>query len=434
MIYISDSDDVNGTSELWIADQNGDLESVPYNSIVFGNCEYRKAADYGYGYNFLVSYGDNNGTVLKIKRQPNLETVLMFYKHTTGGKATIKYGDITEHIDTYSETSDFLNILLPPSTVVYIIEKVICLIAIVLLSIITYPIVSALRNSEYISEPSYTFHGTRDTSIDIVRTAAAFFVVLVHSFLADGYYNTPIEDPIMIGMTVVRWIALLGVPLFMLLTGFLCIYRVGITKNWLGFLPGFVLYVLITIICDVVIDGIVKKSDISFNGIITDIIGFTHAWYVKMYLGLVIMMPFLNWLWQAINDRCKKNLVASMLLLTALGTLGIDILPSYFSILYPVTYYFIGAYLRENPITMKNHQLVGLLIIVLFLQTIFTVADTNDGLFNWTLFGVENCNYNSFIVVVSAVLVFTLLSRIKIKNAFFRSSFHLSEETRLVYI
>lgn len=435
VVHADGGNDVNGSSELWIAagEQSLDLENAPYNSMVNGECEFRRAADFGYGYDFLVSYGDNEGSEIFINLNEKSEAVLMFYKHMSGGKATITYGDIIQHIDTYSENPQMQNVFLSPSPVVAAAEKIISLFVIALLTLLMYRLISALSKPEYSSE--HGMCGERNPSIDIVKITAAFFVVLVHSFREVGYYNTPISGSIMTGLTVIRWLALTCVPLFMIATGYLCIYKSGIARRWSGLIPVLVLYSLITILRDVILNGVLKYSVFSVGGIVNDIIGVTYAWYLEMYVGLVLLMPFLNRLWRTLDNRGKKNLVASMLLLTSLNTVGCDILPNYFSILYPVTYYFIGAFLRENPITMKSWKVAVMLAAVLFFETLFTVTQAAGGIFSWKNFGGEFCNYNAFIVIASAVLLFTLLNRVNVKNAFCKKILSISGRNTLgVYL
>ena len=414
-VHTNGGNSVNGASEIWIASTGSfDLEHSPEISIIRGNCEYRKASDYGYQFDFLISYGENSGTDLAIQCRSILKNGLLFYKHPAGGKAIVSYGNSVQTIDTYSETPQMYEINLGSPEAVYAIETIICIAAIAALTFPMFKIATSLMNNEYIY--IYNKENRRDPSIDIVRTAAAFFVVLVHSFLADGYYSVPLNDPAMFGLTIIRWLALTCVPLFMLITGYLCINRTSITKSWLGFVPGFALFAVLMVIRSILVGNVIQGVPITYSGLMTDIFGVKYAWYVEMYVGLILLMPFLNKLWAAIDDHNKKTLIGAMLILTCLGTLGTDEMPDYYVFLYPVTYYFIGAYLREKPITIKTWKLGVMLLSVLLLETICTIYTANGGVFQWTTFGNGQCNYNAFIVTVSAVLVFTLLYRIKIKN------------------
>lgn len=407
-----------------------DLEGTPQRSTIYGNCEYRKAVDFGYGYNFLISYGENHGTVMQIKVTGIPGDGLTFYKHPAGGAATVVYGNITEHIDTYAETPELTSISLTPLWVTSIFDVVLPAAEVVLLSFVIYRIATILQNSDKSKEKKLVC-GEHSSSIDVVRTAAAFLVVFVHSFLAIDYYQTPLNDSVMIGMTMVRWFALICVPLFMIITGYLCIYRTGILQNWLGSLPIWILYAMITAIVDIVWNGYMHRDVFSVMGVVTDIVGCRYAWYVEMYAGLIILMPFLNKMWKALGDNEKNVLIAAMLLLTAMNTLGIDILPSYFLRLYPVTYYFIGAYLREKPITLGTGKLILALVATLALETIYMVTQTKGGVFDWSVLGGAECHYNVFIVVVSAVLGFTLLNRIHLKNRFVKKLFQIMGKNTL---
>jgi surface polysaccharide O-acyltransferase-like enzyme len=112
------------------------------------------------------------------------------------------------------------------------------------------------------------------------------------------------------------------------------------------------------------------KEDITLLKGLLNILDFQqYSWYVNMYLGLYLMMPFLNALWRALEGReAQRTLLGALLLLTVLpSVLNIydfvtegallrpwltqtryGLVPHWWRHIYPITYYYIGAYVRRN--------------------------------------------------------------------------------------
>ena len=72
----------------------------------------------------------------------------------------------------------------------------------------------------------------RDIGLDLTRILAFLAVPSVHFFLNSTYYDTAIVGPRMALMTVMRTAFMVCVPLYMLLSGYLCW---GITKSFSPF-------------------------------------------------------------------------------------------------------------------------------------------------------------------------------------------------------
>ena len=97
-------------------------------------------------------------------------------------------------------------------------------------------------------------------------------------------------------------------------------------------------------------------------GSLDAVLGFqNYSWYVEMYLGLALLIPFLNAVWSTISDRTgHRCLILILMALTILPSavdmlLGHSLLPDWWKGLYPVTYYYLGAYLRQYDGTSGTH-------------------------------------------------------------------------------
>lgn len=202
----------------------------------------------------------------------------------------------------------------------------------------------------------------RTYGIDLARTVAICFVLAVHSFLYNGFYDQPLQGISMAVGMILRMAFISAVPLFLILTGFLCINRRWSKGYYRKLLPVLLVYLLASIVCILVRKFWVGEA-ISFLGFfrrILDFSGAPYGWYVEMYIGLFLIMPFLNAGWGALDDRKKKVLVITLAAMTALPPLinqVYQIVPEWWTGIYPLTYYFLGAWLREHPIQAKRRWL-----------------------------------------------------------------------------
>ncbi len=279
----------------------------------------------------------------------------------------------------------------------------------------------------------------RNLNLDLTRFAAVFSVVAVHFFLNSGYYNTPITGGEMFTATVFRTLFMVCVPLFLLLTGYLMsgkqVECEG--KKLLGFygkLSSVIIpYVTVTIL--ILVWRILYKGDeMTFRSCVFTLLDYAHySWYVEMYIGLYLLIPFLNIIWKNLeSEKSQRAAVIVLLVLTTLPTLinvwnfnvdgwwinpamsktYNDIIPEWWVTVYPVTYYFIGAYIRRNVDFLKAKPL-GYFIAFVGCVVAF-------GLFNfWRSNGAvfvkgSWCGWNGFQNVTTSVLLFMFINSLKL--------------------
>lgn len=192
----------------------------------------------------------------------------------------------------------------------------------------------------------------RDTRLDLIRALAAFLVVSVHFFLNNGYYQTAMAGERMLVMSMMRMAFMTCVPLFLLLTGYLCCRKALTPRYYLGLARVLLTYALCAIVCLGARSA--GGEELSLGRRVKSLLDFSAApygWYIEMYIGLFLLIPFLNILWSALETRAKRRaLVGTLLALTtlpALANLRWSLLPDWWTNLYPLAYYFLGAYFAE---------------------------------------------------------------------------------------
>lgn len=226
---------------------------------------------------------------------------------------------------------------------------------------------------------------SRNPACDIIRIFAFLSVICVHFFMNSGFYSVTISGTRLYFMTVARCFFMVCVPLFLVLTGFLMCnkklekgYYCKITKTLF-------VYVCASILC-ILFKKFYLHQEWGLKDSFFGTLGFTgasYSWYVEMYIGLFLIIPFLNGAYHSLETKKHKLiLVMTMLFLTALPSVMnifvfdsydfwsspitrweyTKIIPSFFTTLYPVTYYFIGCFIREfKP---KPNRILNLFMIL----------------------------------------------------------------------
>ncbi len=254
----------------------------------------------------------------------------------------------------------------------------------------------------------------REFGMDIVRILAILFVPFIHFFGNAEYYTCPLEGKTMLYATVLRWLVLTAVPLFMIITGYFKIYKQADFAHYKSIFP-----ILAT---HIVICAIRLWTDANFHQIeltreyVTDkLLYFNYGWYVRLYIGLTLIIPFLNKCWAALSSRAQKeNLIVTLLILTSMGPLVYDIIPATWLALYVPCYYFIGAYIKEYKI--KINPILNILLIgaALYITSAATVNQANGGVFDWSYLGyLNNSGYSSLPAFIISALIVILLSDLK---------------------
>ena len=247
------------------------------------------------------------------------------------------------------------------------------------------------------------------------------------------------------------------VPLFMILTGYLMSKKELKKGYYKGVRKTVIVFILATIVCMVfksihetpaakdafyrfdlvtmfdAIGATRKYNLINFIFGTLDFTGANYSWYIEMYIGLFLIAPFLNLAYNKLNSQKQKRiLVITFVAISILPTLFNifnfqsaewwvtpttsdefqKLIPAFWLSIYPVTYYFVGAYLREYGLKWRTLTLTALLCVSLFVFTVFNWFRSYGGGFKTGSYGY----WYGFMPFVLAVLFFELLTRIRTDN------------------
>ena len=236
----------------------------------------------------------------------------------------------------------------------------------------------------------------RSPNLDIIRIFALFCVVGVHFFVHTDFYAYHVNSLNMYIMTVLRSFFAVCVPLFIILTGYLMKNKTLSVKFYKGIVKTMAIYLLASV-GNYIYRIAVIKEDMSVLSMLTGILDFTtaeYAWYVEMYIGLFLLIPFLNLIYNNLENKSHKlALVFTLIFLTSApsvlnvwnfaspssfilpsaNTHYIALVPDWWSGLYPLTYYFIGCWLREYGLGISRRKNAVLLAVSVLFWGLFNI-------------------------------------------------------------
>lgn len=138
---------------------------------------------------------------------------------------------------------------------------------------------------------------THIIGLDVLRALAIASVVGGHFFMNTVFGQTPVDTPSMFVQGAVQYLlTTIGVPLFLMLTGYLNSNK----RLTAGYFSKVVRVVVSYVLISIVTYGILLttgEESFSVKGFINGLCGFNiirYGWYINMYIGLFMLIPALN--------------------------------------------------------------------------------------------------------------------------------------------
>ena len=254
----------------------------------------------------------------------------------------------------------------------------------------------------------------RSFGLDIIRAFAVLFVLCTHFFLNTEFYKVPFTGGSMLIQAFLRWMFIICVPLFMMLTGYLQVKKEAGSNYYENLTSVLGIYILYSVLA-ILVRVLYFKEQETLIVWLSDIIGFRangYSWYINMYIGLYLLIPFLNIVFNNLkNQREHRRLLFTMIFITALpgffnnipGYINIFRFPDWWMTLYPITYYFLGAYIREYKIKI-NKTVAGILLIATILVETIISAFFSRGRNFYNAVG----DYGSILILIQTALFFLI--------------------------
>ena len=265
----------------------------------------------------------------------------------------------------------------------------------------------------------------RDPSLDIIRCFAFMLVVTVHFFLRSGIYDVPVDSLRMFLVCTIRSFCVACVPLFILLTGYLQKNKKPEAAYFVKLIPVLTVYVICAL------------ANIAFNNyygmwhdgpvqVVLKVLNFKgarYAWYVEMYIALFLFSPYLNLIWNGLENVHQRRVLIGIMIFVSIAPSILNVwrvaspdwwlmpsavrkydklIPAWWKNLYPVTYYLIGCYLAEYRVRMKRGKCIGWIAFWTVFAGAFNFWRSRPG----TFYSAAWSNYASPFTCMIAVLLF----------------------------
>ena len=203
------------------------------------------------------------------------------------------------------------------------------------------------------------------------------------------------------------------VPLFLMLSGYLQNRKTPTVKYYVNYLHIYIPYLLLGVI-SLTAGALYTHQSLSVRDFVSSLVNFytcEYSWFVMMYTGLFLLIPFLNAMYNGLETKGQKQVL--ILVFFALSHLP-SLLNSYIQIysvwwmrLFPVTYYFIGAYCSEYKPSKSASWYFRWLLVLLAAFTVYDVFYIHgDGS------RVPGYSYDNYQVLVIGFFVFRWLGSI----------------------
>lgn len=266
---------------------------------------------------------------------------------------------------------------------------------------------------------------TRIIGLDLIRSFAILFVIAGHFFVLNTPFRSTTFDGIsMFIQALFNPLFQTGVPLFLLLTGYLNSNKIVSKRYYKGCVRVLVAYLFFSIIT-ILFRKYYLHEDLSWLKWILKIFDFSaipYAWYIEMWIGLFLLTPFLNMMYKAIpSQRQKQILILTLYVMTALPDLfnryGLHLAPGFWASCYPLTFFFAGSYIHEYRPRVDSWKLWLIMLLLCMINPVFNVLFVH----NHTLIQIAGGPWGIFGTVV-AIAFFLLFYQTDFKSPVLRKS------------
>ncbi len=225
----------------------------------------------------------------------------------------------------------------------------------------------------------------RNTGLDIIRSFAILFVIAGH-FLMNTSFNSGIfEGYSLFIQATAKMLFIIGVPLFIILTGYLNTNKPISKQYYRGGLRVITSYLLFSVITILFRRYCLHEhlSWIQWGLKILDFSAIPYAWYIEMWTGLFLFTPFLNLLYRAIpTQKQKVSWIIILFAMTAIPDLfnryGLHLVPGFWQTCYPLLFFFVGCYIKEYQLNIKPLYGWGIIVVCCLINPVFNKLFIHD--------------------------------------------------------
>lgn len=249
---------------------------------------------------------------------------------------------------------------------------------------------------------------SRIVGLDLIRCFAIFSIIAGHFFeIHTSYRESDLNSFSMFLQAGALQLFYTGVPLFLLMTGYLNAQKTISRKYYRGIWRVLVSYLIFSILTVIFRKFYLHENESIYMWIykILSYSAIPYAWYIEMWIGLFLITPFLNKLYVSLPSRRQKQLlIVTIFVMTSMAKSWIHVLPQYWMQCFPLLYYFIGCYIREYQPKVNSKYLLIIVFVCCLTNPFFKFL-------NNPLFSIGGGAYGVFGVIL-AVTLFLLIYRV----------------------
>lgn len=254
----------------------------------------------------------------------------------------------------------------------------------------------------------------RNVNLDYIRALAVFSLISVHFFRNSNFYSANLVGKKMFLALLFKTFSMICVPLFLLLSGYLLNGK-KIGKKYYKKIIYIILTFLVVSIIQIFYENIFLNAGYDFKEAFLYIFGFKtcYSWYINMYIGLFLFVPFLNIVYNNLKTKKEKNvLISTFIILTVVPSIFNnfnDIVPNWWVCVWPIMYYFVGCYLNEYEIKIASIKNLLIILVLIISFSLLQFCLSYPFPLSMKLYNSEWYGVTTFCL---AILVFTLLKNI----------------------
>lgn len=194
----------------------------------------------------------------------------------------------------------------------------------------------------------------REVNPDIIRCIALFYVMGVHFYTHCNIYNAGYTGLAAFLSEIMRTSFVPALALFLMLSGYFQRGKKISARYYLGILRLLEMYIICAVL-NLLYSHFYLGQALTLRTFFGSIVNFTaseYSWYILLYGGLFLLIPFLNVMYNALDSRGHKRiLVLSVTLLSCLPysalNVFVNLCPYWWQRIWPIAFYLMGAYIGE---------------------------------------------------------------------------------------
>ena len=278
----------------------------------------------------------------------------------------------------------------------------------------------------------------RIAGLDFIRVFASLFTIAGHFFVLNTPFRTTIYDgSFSLFIQSMANFIFKGTPFFMMLSGFLLSTKAFDKKYYKRGIKVILSYLFFSIIT-ILFRRYYLQEDLSWTKWFLKILDFSaipYAWYIEMWIGLFLLSPYLNIMYRNIDSkRLKYGLLAILIFLTAIpiftNRYGLHLIPGFWESIYPLTFYFIGAFIREYRPKCSFKVGIPIVLLISMINPLFNSLFVK----NHTLIQIA-ADPSGIFGLLNSVIIFLMFYSIDIKSEWIKKVLSkLAQATLGIYL